>query len=159
MIFIIDSWEKILDPNFLNAELIGSVGAERVVTIKNIDYKETFDQRTQQKIQKQALEFEECKPMVLNKTNTKKLISLFGSESPSACVGKKITLYVENVKVAGKVTTGIRIKEYSDIQCEECGKAIQPMAGKRVDEIVEISKRNCGKILCVECMKKIKEKK
>ena len=31
------SWEKVIDPNFINAELIGDVGAERVVTIKDID--------------------------------------------------------------------------------------------------------------------------
>ena len=42
---MIDSWEKIIDPNFINAELIGPVGAERVVTIKDIEYLEAFNQR------------------------------------------------------------------------------------------------------------------
>ena len=35
---MIETWEKIIDPNFINAELIGPVGAERIVTIKDIDF-------------------------------------------------------------------------------------------------------------------------
>lgn len=155
---MLETWEKILDPNFINAELIGPVGSERIVTIKDIEFAEAFDQRTQAKISKQALFFDECLPMILNKTNIKTLISLFGSDSPSACIGKKIIIYVVNCKVAGKATTGIRIKEYSDIKCEGCGESLKPAAGKRIDELIEISKRNCNRILCVECMKKEKAK-
>ena len=47
---MIDTWEKIIDPNFINAELIGEVGDERTVTITDIDFKEAFDPRTQSKI-------------------------------------------------------------------------------------------------------------
>ena len=43
---MIESWEKIIDPNFINAELIGSEGAEKVVTIKDIDFAECYDERT-----------------------------------------------------------------------------------------------------------------
>lgn len=155
---MIETWEKVIDPNFINAELIGEVGAERVVTIKDIDYRECFEQKTNSKVQKVSLIFEECKPMVLNKTNSKTLMKLFGSTTPADCVNKKITLYVAAVKVAGKQTTGIRIKEYSETLCEECKKPIKPMAGKSVAELVEISNRNCKRTLCVECMKKEKEK-
>ena len=34
---MIETWEKVLDPNFINAELIGDIGAERIVTIKDIE--------------------------------------------------------------------------------------------------------------------------
>ena len=155
---MIESWEKILDPNFINAELIGPVGSERVVTIKDIDYRETYNQRKKAKEQKQCLILEECKPMVLNKTNTKTLIRLFGSENPAACVGQKIVLYVADVPVAGDMTTGIRIREHSESKCDECGKIIKPAAGKSVAELIDISKRNTGRTLCLECMKKAKEK-
>lgn len=154
---MIESWEKILDPNFINAELIGPIGAERVVTIKDIDFREAYNQKTKTKEQKQSLIFEECKPMVLNKTNTKTLIKLFGADDPAACAGQKIVLYVVGVKVGGQPTTGIRIKEYSETTCEQCGAVIKPAAGKSVAELVEISKRNTGRVLCVACMRKAKE--
>ena len=155
------SWEKVIDPNFINAELIGDVGAERVVTIKDIDLAECYDEQTKSKVQKASVFFEECKPMVLNKTNAKTLKRLFSpnSDNPADAFGHKVILKVENVKAFGKTTTGIRIKEYSEEKCPVCGKAILPYAGKTVAEIKEISQRNLGSVMCGECMKnKAKEK-
>lgn len=155
------SWEKIIDPNFINAELLGDVGAEKVVTIKDIDMAECYDEGTKQKVQKQTVFFEECKPMVLNKTNAKTLKRLFSpnSDTPSDAFGHRIILKVEEVKAFGKKTTGIRIKEFSEEKCPVCGKVILPYAGKTVAEIKEISKRNLGEVMCGECMKnKAKEK-
>ena len=151
----LQSWEKIIDPNFINAELIGDVGAERVVTIKDIDMAECYDEGTKAKMQKQTVFFDECKPMVLNKTNAKTLKRLFSpnSDDPSNAFGHKIILKVESVKAFGKTTTGIRIKEYSEEKCPICGKAILPYTGKTVAEIKEISKRNLGEVMCGECMK------
>lgn len=151
----LESWEKIIDPNFLNAELIGDIGAERVVTIKDIDMAECYDEGTKTKIQKQTVFFEECKPMVLNKTNAKTLKKLFSpnSDNPSDAFGHRIILKVEEVKAFGKKTTGIRIKEFSEEKCPVCGKAILPYAGKTVAEIKEISQRNLGEVMCGACMK------
>ena len=159
---MLDSWEKIIDPNFINSELIGTVGAEKVVTITNIDFAECYDEQTKQKVQKQTVFFEECKPLVLNKTNAKTLKRLFSpnSDNPADAVGQKIILRVESIKAFGKMTDAIRIKEFSETKCEECGNVILPMSGKSVDDLIEISKRNCeGKALCVACMKKYKAEK
>ena len=156
------SWEKIIDPNFINAELIGDVGAERVVTIKDIDMAECYDDQSKAKVHKQTVFFEECKPMVLNKTNAKTLKKLFSpnSDNPADSFGHKVILRVESVKAFGKVTTGIRIHEFSEETCPVCGKVIMPYAGKTVQEIMDISKRNLGQVMCGECMKnKAKEKK
>lgn len=156
------SWEKIIDPNFINAELIGEEGAEKVVTIKDIDMAECYDEQTKTKIQKQTVFFEECKPMVLNKTNAKALKKLFSpnSDNPADAFGHRVILKVEKVKAFGKVTTGIRIKEFSEEKCPICGNVILPYAGKSVQEIKDISERNLGQVMCGECMKnKAKEKK
>ena len=151
----LESWEKIIDPNFLNAELIGDIGAERVVTIKDIDMAECYDEGTKSKVQKQTVFFQECKPMVLNKTNAKTLKRLFSpnSDDPRNAFGHRVILKVEEVKAFGKKTTGIRIKEFSEEKCPVCGKPILPYAGKTVAEIKEISKRNLGSIMCGQCMK------
>lgn len=156
------SWEKIIDPNFINAELIGEEGAEKVVTIKDIDMAECYDDQTKTKVQKQTVFFEECKPMVLNKTNAKALKKLFSpnSDNPADAFGHRVILKVEKVKAFGKITTGIRIKEFSEEKCPICGNVILPYAGKSVQEIKEISERNLGQVMCGECMKnKAKEKK
>lgn len=154
---MIESWEKIIDPNFINAELLGDVGAEKVVTIKDIDFMECYDNKAKAKIQKQAVSFEECKPMILNKTNAKTLKKLFSpnDDDPKKCVGHKVVIYVVSVKVGGQETTGIRIKEYSEEKCSDCGQAILPKAGKSVADLIDISKRNCGRQLCLSCMQKV----
>ena len=151
----LESWEKIIDPNFINAELIGDIGAEKVVTIKDIDMAECYDEATKQKVQKQTVFFKECKPMVLNKTNAKTLKRLFSpnSDDPKNAFGHRVILKVEEVKAFGKKTTGIRIKEFSEEKCPICGKAILPYAGKTVAEIKEISMRNLGEVMCGACMK------
>jgi hypothetical protein len=157
---MIESWTKIIDPNFINAELIGAEGAEKVVTITDIDFAECYDEQTKKKVQKESIFFQECKPLVLNKTNAKTLKKIFSpnSDDPKDCIGHQVILKVEKVKAFGKVVDAIRIKEYSETKCEGCGNVILPGAGKSVAELVEISKRNCGKALCIACMKKEKER-
>lgn len=155
---MIETWEKIVDPNFLNADMIGPVGTSIAVTIADIDYRDMIDPRTKAKQTRPCLIFEERKPLVLNKTNSKTLMKIFGSDDPANCKDKTILLYVTETSVGGKQTTCVRIKEFSDSKCEGCGNVIKPAAGKTVAQLVEISKRNCGKALCLECMKKEKEK-
>lgn len=154
---MLNSWEKIIDPNFISAELIGTEGAEKVVTIKDIDFAECYDEQTKHKVSKQTVFFEECKPMVLNKTNAKALKKLFSpnSDNPADAIGHKVILKVEKIKAFGKVVEAIRVKEYSEEKCSDCGKAIMPAAGKSVAELIEISKRNCGRQLCLSCMQKV----
>lgn len=158
---MLESWEKVIDTNFISAELIGTSGAEKVVTITNIDFAECYDEQSKKKVQKQTVFFQECKPLVLNKTNAKMLKRLFSpnDDNPANTVGHKVLLKVEKIKAFGKETEAIRIKEYSETKCEQCGNVILPVSGKSVDELVEISKRNCGKVLCIACMKKFKEEK
>lgn len=154
-----DNWIKIIDPNYINAEMIGPVGSEAVVTIEDIDEKEAFNPRTNKAEKVMALICPEFKPAMvrLNKTNRKMLFRLFGNKDPKECIGEKIVLYVENVSVGGNMTTGIRIKEYAGFKCEECGQTIKMAAGKQPSELVEISKRNTGRTLCLDCMRKAKE--
>ena len=157
---MIPTFVKIIDPNFLNAELIGEPGAYITVTIKDIDYREAFNKKTNQSEMRQALIFEgDMKPLLLNKTNAKTLKRLFSpnEDKPENCLGKTIELYVERTKVGREMTTGIRIREHHGIVCERCGKEIRPVSGKSAAEIAEIAKRNTGSVLCVDCMRAYKE--
>ena len=156
---MVDSFIKILDPNFLSAETMSA--PEMVLTIKDIDFADCYDDQQKKTVSKQTLFFEETLPMVLNKTNAKMLKRLFspGEDNPSLCVGHKIVVTTEKVKAFGKVWDALRLKEYSEVKCEQCGKEILPVSGKTVAQLVEISVRNTKKTLCVECMRKFKEQK
>lgn len=158
-----ETWLKIIDPNHLSAEILGNVGTEKVVTIKEIKVDDCFDNRTNTKTSKYCVFFvEDIPPMILNKTNSKTLKRLFSpdSEDVSKCYGHKIILTVENVRFGREQTTGIRIKEYSEEKCPICGEVIAPYAGKTVEEIKAISQNHYGEIMCGKCMKnKAKEGK
>lgn len=159
---MLDSWEKVIDNNFISSEMIGTEGAEKVVTIKDIDMAECYDEQTKQKVKKRTVFFEECKPLVLNKTNAKTLKRLFSpnSDNPADCVGHKITLKVEKVKAFGKMTDAIRIKEFSEEKCPECGGIIVPYAGRTVEEVKKMAQEHFGKVMCGKCMQnKAKENK
>lgn len=154
-----DTWIKIIDPNYVNAEMIGPVGAEVVVTIEDIDERDAFNPKTNKTEKVMALICPEFAPAAvrLNKTNRKTLFRLFGNRDPKECIGEKIVLFVENVSVGGNQTTGIRIKEYNGTKCSDCGKTIKAAAGKQPSELIEISMRNTGRALCLDCMRKAKE--
>lgn len=157
---MIDTFMKIIDPNFLNAELIGEPGAYIVVTIKDIDYREAFNKKTNSTEMRQALIFEgDTKPLLLNKTNAKTLKRLFSpnEDKPENCVGHQIELYVERTKVGREMTTGIRIREHSVEKCDQCGKEIQPLPNMNVEQTVAYSRKHTGKKLCIDCMRKWKE--
>ena len=156
----IESFIEILDPNFINSDMIGDVGAEKVVTIKGFEEAEYFNQQQNRKLKGSSVTFRECLPLILNATNTKTLKRLFSpnEDRTENCVGHKVTLYVTTTKVAGVERKCIRIKEFSEIKCADCGKPIMPWAGHSVSEMVEKSKKNCGRALCIDCMKKEKEK-
>ena len=162
----LESFIEILDPNFINSDLIGDIGSEKVVTIKSFEEAEYYDSKQGRKSKGAAVYFEECLPLILNATNTKTLKKLFSpyEDNTAKCVGHKVILYVTQTHKPGgskgEMTNCIRIKEFSEEKCPVCGKIILPYAGKSVAEIKEISKRNLGQVMCGECMRnKAKEGK
>lgn len=153
---MIESFEKLIDPKVLNAELIGPVGAFRVVTIKGLDDMELWNEKTQKEEKAPCLFFEECKPLRLNKTNRLMLKRLFNptGDDTKAMIGRKIELYVEKTQAFGKPTTGIRIRRHEFPKCEACGKDIRPYGTMNEDQVAAYARKNTGKALCIDCMRK-----
>jgi|GEM_PF-3336795 len=77
---------------------------------------------------KLVVKFEEFgKPLILNKTNTRKLIALYGEETASWS-GKSVLLFVaKDVQYAGRLVGGIRIGEP------------QPVNGVAVEKVNELA--------------------
>jgi len=101
---------------WLASEDLMDLGQDVIVEIEKVrHYKDAvFDDGRKEEVW--SLKFKgKQKELVLNATNRKKLVSMFGTTKVPEWVGKKITLYVEDGirKPGGKrgeTTTGIRIR-------------------------------------------------
>lgn len=100
---------KVFQPSsFLKQEDLE--GNDWVVTIKNVT-KEAIKSSDGTSKEKFIVHFNECKPLVLNKTNMTILISLMGTNESEQWPGKRITLYVkDDVEFGGKMVAAIRIR-------------------------------------------------
>lgn len=135
---------------------------DKTLTIKSVGEEEMYDADTGGKKKGLALRFEELDlPMVLNVTNSETIASVVGSDRLADWIGHRIIVGSSKVKAFGKVHDAIRVRpekpDDKEYICEECGNVIRATAGKQPSQLVEISKRNTGRVLCVACMKKAKE--
>lgn len=82
-------------------------GTDMVVTIKGIGFGEVGED----KAKKGLVMLEEFpRSWVLNRTNLKRLIAMYGNET-DAWIGKKVTLYPSETDFAGKTVPCIRVRE------------------------------------------------
>lgn len=87
------------------------VGTGKIVTITGWDKQDVSRDCDPTSI-KYILKFEECKPLVLNKTNGKKIAKIAGSDNFEDWIGKKIVLWNNpDVEFQGETTGGIRVRD------------------------------------------------
>ena len=80
------------------------------VTITGISQKNLAQQGDPEEM-KYILEFKECKPLVLNVTNSQLISMALKSEETDDWVGKEIVLFNDpTVSYAGKITGGVRAR-------------------------------------------------
>ena len=84
------------------------VKAKQIVATISFVKMEIVGQGQDQK-KKPVLYLEDCKPMVLNKTNTEVIEEAFGNESDN-WAGKKIKIYCARVDFGGKKVDGVRVQ-------------------------------------------------
>jgi len=82
---------------------------EKIVTIKDIKKSMAFNQKSQKEEQILTVEFVECKPIILNSTNRKRLKKLTETAFIEDMIGKRIILTTEKVKAFGEVHDAVRI--------------------------------------------------
>lgn len=136
---------------------------DQTMTIKTVGEEEMFDKDSGKKKKGLCIHFvEKDLPMVLNVTNATTIAEVVGSDRMKDWIGRKIIVGQSKIKAFGKESYAIRVRNKKPDEkiytCEECGKTITTAAGKMPSELVEISKRNCGKSLCLACMQAYKAK-
>lgn len=135
---------------------------DKVLTISKVSEEEFRDAESGGTKKGLVVHFkEEELGMVLNVTNATTIAEVTGTDIMQEWVGKKISVGTSKVKAFGQVHDAIRVRNVKPDEelliCEECGGVITAAAGKQPSELVEISKRNTGRVLCLACMKKAKE--
>lgn len=130
-------FRKIKDPNWLGSwDLMkedGSYG-KIVLTIKEAKTSEVVDHKGKANSEA-TLHFNEAKPMILNHTNVRAVAKACGSPYIEDWTGKKVTIYVTQVKAFGEMHDALRVesipvkeKPKKDFTPDLFGKALEKKA-------------------------------
>jgi hypothetical protein len=98
---------ELCPPKHLDAAMLG--GKDCVVTIKSVAFTEVGEGKEK----KGALVFNEFEqPMVINRTNIKRLIKKLGGDTDT-WIAKQVTLYPSECDYKGETVSCIRVRESS----------------------------------------------
>ncbi len=158
-------WKKMFNPDYLGAYSIED-GKDIIGTIKSVA-REMVTGPGGKKEECTVCRFaERIKPMILNKTNCKAISKLYKTPDTDNWIGKKIQIYATTTKFAGEIVECLRIRDkvpenevQAQIPCEECGVLIGASHGITAEQFADYSKKNTGKVMCLDCMRKFKESK
>ncbi len=104
-------WKRLTNPDYIGAYTLMETGkaVDLTVTITSVGRKEVKgedgkkDECTVAKLAGQ-------KDFIINATNAKTITKLYGSPFIEDWIGKKITLFVDRVKIKGEFTEALRIR-------------------------------------------------
>ena len=106
-------WRKGFNPDYLGAYSLAPDYRDIIVTIDYVRQDvEVIDQNGKKSPCMVAYFVENCKPMILNVTNSKVLVKLSGSEFIQKWSGMKVQIFVAKVKVAREQVDALRIRPF-----------------------------------------------
>lgn len=105
-------WKKLQNPNYIGAYSLMETGTpvDMVVQIKSIAREEVKGEDGK-KDQCTVAQLVGQKPFIINATNSKMIAKIYNTPYIEDWIGKKITLYVAKVKVAGETVDALRIRQ------------------------------------------------
>jgi len=142
------SWKTLVDWKNLSSSSL--VFDERILTIKSIKKEEIISNVGKKEIVAVCRFADSELPMVLNKTNMRKLEDIFETDKIEDWYGKKIMIYVKSgIKFGKELVKGLRIKPVPQRVCQVCKKEI-------TEEIYQASIKKYGIAFCsAECKEKV----
>ena len=151
-------------------------GAEPVLTIREVGYGEcVLDQGRREEhdviffAESSVPGLPQVRPMLVNSTNRKTLLSIYGDLSAAALEGKRVRLYVDpRVRaVGGGTTAGIRIRKLvppapepvqpvqpnpvPPVICSDCGAPIIAAGDVPAEQVLSNGRQWFGMDLCADC--------
>lgn len=163
-------WKKLVsDPKYLGeADL--AAGQEITVTIAAVTREAVKNADGQ--AEKIVVHFaENCKPMILNVTNSKAIAKVTEEKLVEKWKGARIQLYIDpKVRAFGEIVAALRVRPFAPrqnsqtvnsqpIPCEVCGENIKPFGKKTTEEMAAYTKESYGKAMCADCAMKAKAEK
>jgi hypothetical protein len=157
-------WKK-----FHNLDYLGSYslehGKDLIATIKSVNQEKVYNPSTNKKEDCLVLHFQEnIKPMVVNSTNSKTIQKLYKTPYIEEWTGKKIQIFIDNIKAFGEVVEALRIRPRIPKQdkisttCEGCKGKIEAFEKATTEQVALHTQKTYGKSLCSTCATKEKEK-
>lgn len=161
-------WKKLTNPNYLGSYDF-EPKEERILTIEKVVVEQVIDMEKGGSAKKDCIiaHFKEnCKPMILNKTNCKMIQTLYDTPMIEQWAGKRIIVRVEKVKAFGKLEDALRIKKEvpkviapQKIMCEDCKKEVVQFGNYTPQQIAAVNQKKFGRIICATCSSKLQENK
>lgn len=154
-------WKKLTNPDYLGAYAL-EPGKDIIATIASVK-NEMVVGPDGKKEECSVMRFveREIKPMILNVTNAKTIQKIYKTPYVESWVGKKVQIYVAEVKAFGEVVDALRIRPFipkSDShKCENCGAEIVSENGVTAAQTIKTTIAKYGKQLCFNCAVKAKE--
>ncbi len=155
-------YKKLQNPDYIGAYVLDP-GKDMVLTIKSVA-NEMVIGSDGKKEECMVMRFAEpgVKPMIVNTTNAKTISKIYKTPYIEEWAGKKIQLFSDNVKAFGEVVEALRIRPFvpkpvagnNDVQCTDCGDAIQSVGGKPPAAISKYTHEKYGRPLCGKCAEK-----
>lgn len=152
-------WKKLHNPDYLGAYSLDP-GQDLILTIKNVTV-QTVTGPDNRKEECPMISFvEPSKPMVLNVTNSKIIAKIYGTPFIEEWAGKKIQIYVDNVKAFGDVVEALRIRKFiptsttasaPELVCHDCARDIVEYNKLKPAQIAKGTIAKYGVMLCGEC--------
>lgn len=153
-----------------------TAGSEPILTIKEIGFGEcVLDQGRREEhdviffAEKSVPGLPQVRPMLVNSTNRKTLMAVYGDLSAEVLMGKRIRLYVDpHVRaVGGGYTSGIRIRKLvppapepvhpvqtnpvPHVVCQDCGAPIIAAGDVPAEQVLSNGRQWFGADLCADC--------
>lgn len=154
-------WKKLHNPNYLGAFSFDP-GKDMILTIK-YTAEETVVGTDGSKEDCMVIHFvEPALPLICNVTNAKTISNVLKSPYVEQWAGRKIQLYVTNVRAFGETVDAVRVRPYppkvENPICSECGKAVESFGKMTAQQVAQYSEQKYGRIVCTACGKKLSEK-
>lgn len=152
-------WKKLTNPDYLGAYALDE-GQELILTISYVR-EETVTGPDGKKEDCTVIHFaEKVKPMILNVTNAKTISKIYETPYIENWAGKKIQIYVAQVKAFGDLVDALRIRPFipkeDEYICDSCKKKIEGYGKLTSRDVAQSTLKKYGKQLCAECGAKAK---
>jgi hypothetical protein len=154
-------WKKLQNLDYIGAYALDP-GKDLILTIKSVS-KEKVVGADGKKEECIVVRFaENVKPMILNSTNAKTIQKLYKTPYIEEWAGRKIQIFVDQVKAFGDVVEALRIRPFipkvESVKTEcECGAKIEAFGKMNAEQMAQYTYQKYGKPMCADCATKNNE--